>query len=166
MLAAPRLARHDTRHGHRQRQLAALLRASVERSLEKAHGESIGIIGAARSGLLVGKDPDDPTGNRRVLASTKCNLAVAPDSLAYHIETAPNGSSVIVWEGISEHTAASLLAVPLNSDDTFLSNFQITDIPADSGRPEGVKASFTLSTKTPNGATISQDFQTTNYLRK
>jgi RecA-family ATPase len=36
-------------------------------------GGSIGIIGAGRSGLLLAKDPDNP--DRRVLASTKCNLA-------------------------------------------------------------------------------------------
>src|SRR5207244_1306509 len=35
-------------------------------------GGSIGIIGAARSGLLVARDPDNP--DKRVLASTKCNL--------------------------------------------------------------------------------------------
>src|SRR5262249_22936941 len=36
-------------------------------------GGSIGIIGAARSGLLVARDPDDP--ERRVFAVTKSNLA-------------------------------------------------------------------------------------------
>lgn len=32
--------------------------------------------------------------------------------------------------------------------------------------PESVKASFTLSAKTPGGMTMSQDFSSTNYLRK
>jgi hypothetical protein len=72
-------------------------------------GGSIGIIGAARSGLLVGNDPLDETGVRRVLAATKANLAIAPPSLAYHLETADNGSLRVVWEGPTDHTAASLL---------------------------------------------------------
>ena len=41
-------------------------------------GGSIGIIGAARVGAVVAPDPDDPTGERRVLAITKCNLASEP----------------------------------------------------------------------------------------
>ena len=73
-------------------------------------GGSIGIIGAARSGLLVAKDPADPTDARRVLASTKANLALAPASLAYHLAPADNGSLRVVWEGPSDHTATSLLA--------------------------------------------------------
>ena len=40
-------------------------------------GGSIGIIGAARMGLLVGRDPDNP--EQRVLAFTKSNLARAPE---------------------------------------------------------------------------------------
>jgi len=73
-------------------------------------GGSIGIIGAARSGLLAAKDPDDPTNKRRVLAVTKCNLAVdTTEALAYHLE--PCGRAVrAVWEGASEHTQQTLLA--------------------------------------------------------
>jgi hypothetical protein len=44
---------------------------------------SIGIVGAARSGLLVAPDPDDDS--RRILASSKSNLAKEPDALAYRI---------------------------------------------------------------------------------
>lgn len=47
-------------------------------------GGSIGIIGAARSGLLVAKDPDDE--NRRVLASTKSNLGPLAPSLRFAVE--------------------------------------------------------------------------------
>lgn len=73
-------------------------------------GGSIGIIGAARSGLLVCKDPDRP--DYRILASTKCNLAKLPPSLAYALETAPNDALRISWKGVSAHTAESLLAAP------------------------------------------------------
>ena len=72
-------------------------------------GGSVGIIGAARSGLLVARDPDDPTGARRVLASTKANLAGATIALTYQLTSADNGTLRVVWEGPSEHTATSLL---------------------------------------------------------
>jgi hypothetical protein len=78
-------------------------------------GGSIGIIGAARSGLLVCKDPDNP--DHRVLASSKCNLAKLPPSLAYALDTAPNGALRIGWIGPSAHTAESLLAVPRDDED-------------------------------------------------
>ncbi|MCL4309922.1 MAG: AAA family ATPase [Actinomycetota bacterium] len=77
-------------------------------------GGSIGIIGAARSGLLVGRDPgQEENGEGRVLASTKCNLAAKPESLSFHLEAAEvNGipTSRIVWDGASSHDANTLLA--------------------------------------------------------
>lgn len=78
-------------------------------------GGSIGIIGAARSGLLVAKDPDVP--ERRILASTKCNLAQLPPSLAYDLSTAENGALRIGWMGPSPHTAESLLAGPKDDEE-------------------------------------------------
>jgi hypothetical protein len=78
-------------------------------------GGSIGIIGAARSGLLVAKDPDNP--DRRILASTKCNLAKLPVSLAYDLSTADNGALRIGWMGDSPHTAESLLAASRDDED-------------------------------------------------
>jgi hypothetical protein len=78
-------------------------------------GGSIGIIGAARSGLLVAKDPDNP--DRRVLASTKCNLAKMPASLAFDLSTADNGALRVGWIGESTHTAESLLAAPRDDED-------------------------------------------------
>jgi hypothetical protein len=73
-------------------------------------GGSIAFIGAVRSGLLVAKDPEDDSGLRRIIASTKSNLALAPQALAYHIETAENGAARIVWDGATGHTASGLLA--------------------------------------------------------
>jgi hypothetical protein len=63
----------------------------------------------------VGKDPDNP--DHRDLASTKCNLAKLPRSLAYALDTAPNGALRIGWIGPSSHTAESLLAVPPDDED-------------------------------------------------
>ena len=71
-------------------------------------GGSIGIIGAARCGLLLAPDPDDP--QRRILASTKDNLGLTPPSLAFRLVPVP-GSQVasIAWDGESPWTAHQLL---------------------------------------------------------
>ena len=90
-------------------------------------GGSIGIIGAARSGLLVARNPADPTGARRVLASTKANLVHTPPALAYRLATADGahgaGSLRVVWEGPTDQTASSLLdasAAPARHEPTAL----------------------------------------------
>ena len=57
-----------------------LNKASGGNSLYRGGG-SIGIIGAARSALLVGKDPDDES--RRVLAMNKSNLSSPAPSMAF-----------------------------------------------------------------------------------
>ncbi len=77
-------------------------------------GGSIGIIGAARSALLVAKDPENE--NRRILAGIKSNLAPLPPSLSYTIENI-DGIPKIVWGGVTNHTADALLAVPSNPEE-------------------------------------------------
>jgi hypothetical protein len=71
-------------------------------------GGSIGIIGAARCGLLLAADPDDP--ERRILAATKGNLGRPPPSLAFRL-VAPPGSHVarVVWNGESQWQGDQLL---------------------------------------------------------
>jgi hypothetical protein len=78
-------------------------------------GGSIGIIGAARSGLIVAEDPQD--GDRRILASQKSNLARSAPSLAFSLEDAENGAVRVVWRGESPLGAAELLAARTNGDD-------------------------------------------------
>jgi hypothetical protein len=78
-------------------------------------GGSIGIIGAARSGLLVARDPDNT--DRRVLASTKCNLARLPPSLTYALEPTPDGALRVGWQGECAYTAESLLAAPRDDEE-------------------------------------------------
>lgn len=71
-------------------------------------GGSIGIIGAARAGLLVAADPEDE--HRRILAVTKCNLAAPVSALAFRL--APDeehGCARVEWDGETAHTAAQLL---------------------------------------------------------
>jgi RecA-family ATPase len=71
-------------------------------------GGSIGIIGAARSGMLVAPDPHDAA--RRVLAMTKHNLAPPADSLAYRLVPAePYAVARVQWEGTVASSADDLL---------------------------------------------------------
>lgn len=79
-------------------------------------GGSIGIVGAARAGLLVAPDPDDP--DRRVLASIKSNLGAQPDSLTYRLVSSGDyGVARVQWEGVTAHSARALLAPADDSDD-------------------------------------------------
>lgn len=73
-------------------------------------GGSIGIIGAARSGLLVGEHPEED--GLRVLAGQKSNLSPPPDSLAYRIVTAANGHARVEYVGRTEARADALLRAP------------------------------------------------------
>jgi hypothetical protein len=74
-------------------------------------GGSIGVLAVARSGLLVAADPDDATGERRVLAVAKGNLEGSVPSLGFTLEGgAARGAPRVVWQGPVEQTAASLLA--------------------------------------------------------
>jgi len=81
-------------------------------------GGSIGIIGAARSGLLIGKDPDDDTGRVRVLVRSKGNLSAQPPALRYELVPAEgHGCARVLWLGVSPHTAATILAEPVAAAD-------------------------------------------------
>lgn len=60
---------------------------------------------------------------------------------------------------------AAAPALPLNNCNVQVTNLAF--VHAGSGtNPESLTASFTLSMKTSNGSTITQDFSTTKYLRK
>ncbi|GEE01124.1 hypothetical protein nbrc107696_15700 [Gordonia spumicola] len=80
-------------------------------------GGSIGIVGAARAGMLVAADPDDETGKVRVLASTKSNLGPAPESLRYQLVSA-EGTDVarVDWLGVDGRDARELLSEPTFDD--------------------------------------------------
>lgn len=77
-------------------------------------GGSIGIIGAARSALLVARDPDNP--DKRVLASVKSNVAKLAPSLSFDLSPYQGGLR-IGWMGESSHDAESLLAAPMDGED-------------------------------------------------
>lgn len=78
-------------------------------------GGSIGIIGAARSALLVAPDPQE--GGRVVLAGVKANLARLAPSLAFAIRPADNGSTWVEWFGEVGYSAEALIATrPADAD--------------------------------------------------
>lgn len=82
-----------------------------------AGGGSIGVIGAARAGLLAAADPADETGTRRVLAVSKSNLAAMPSALAYEVVPAEeHGCARIRWTGLTHHRADDLLAIVDTAD--------------------------------------------------
>jgi replicative DNA helicase len=73
-------------------------------------GGSIGIIAAVRSGLLLAKDPDDPTG--LVLASFKSNVGPSPASLRLRlVSEVEYGPARVSW-GESCAITANRLLVP------------------------------------------------------
>jgi hypothetical protein len=79
-------------------------------------GGSIGIIGAARCGVLLAQDPEHPP--RRILAATKGNLGSPPASLAFHLETVPRlGVARVVWEGETPWTAEALLRATAEGEE-------------------------------------------------
>ena len=70
-------------------------------------GGSIGIVGAARAGYVVTRDPDRD--DVRVFASVKSNLANAPKSLAFRLVGAANGAVTVDWLGEDRRSASELL---------------------------------------------------------
>lgn len=69
---------------------------------------SMGIIGAARSGMMIAEDPDDS--DRRIFAMTKNNLKRRADNLVYTILENQNKQPYIEWQGMSSHSTAELLS--------------------------------------------------------
>lgn len=80
-------------------------------------GGSIGLIGAARSALLVAEDPDAPD-TRRILAPIKANNSAPAPSLAYTLQPTGNGAVRVSWEGEAEHGASDLLDRPTGEERT------------------------------------------------
>jgi DNA polymerase I-like protein with 3'-5' exonuclease and polymerase domains len=105
----------------------------IVRHFNKQSGESnpkyrgagtIGLLGLARSSLMVAPDPDDApeaggAGERRAFSRQKGNLAAAKDSPTwlYTISTTEEGVPYVEWLHKSPHTSRSLLRA-LDPEDT------------------------------------------------
>ncbi len=68
---------------------------------------SIGIIAAARTALIVARDPYEE--NRRTLATTKNNLSRKASNLSYQIVENESGIPYIQWLGENNYTLPTLL---------------------------------------------------------
>lgn len=91
---------------------------------------SLAFVAQARSVLLLAIDPEDESGQRRVLAPVKMNLCAHPPSLGLHF--AEDGG--LVWDGPVSKNAADLLALPADdSERTALAEAQefLRDLLAD-----------------------------------
>jgi AAA domain len=67
---------------------------------------SIGIIAAARIGLIVAHDPDDE--NKRILATTKNNLSKTASHLTYQVVENERGIPYIQWLGENQQPLRTL----------------------------------------------------------
>jgi hypothetical protein len=84
-------------------------------------GGSIGIIGAARVGLLVSWHPDEdqiPEGQRRrLLAVAKCNIGPKADTMVYRLAGPADDAAHVVWDGTAPIHAADLLVEPVSREE-------------------------------------------------
>lgn len=81
-----------------------------------AGGGSIGVVGRARVGLMVGYHPEDD--GLRVLAAVKNNLAEMPKPLGFRLEAHDVWSAASVrWTGPVDITANALLGGPARAED-------------------------------------------------
>ncbi len=83
-----------------------LTKGTSHNALYRGSG-SIGIIAAARTGLLVAQDPSDE--NKRILATTKNNLSQRATNLSYQIEENASGIPSLHWLGENHHPVSTLL---------------------------------------------------------
>jgi hypothetical protein len=83
-----------------------LNKGSSENPLYRGGG-SIGIIAAARTGLMVVKDPEDSS--RRILATSKNNLSERADNLTYTIVGNEEGIPSIQWLGVNHYALTTLM---------------------------------------------------------
>jgi RecA-family ATPase len=97
--------------------IAHLNKGSGDDPLQRLGG-SIGIAAAARSVLLLGRNPNDPNterGSKRVLAQVKTNLGEPSKSLAYTITPVTvreQQAATIEETGLSPYSGRDLLAQP------------------------------------------------------
>jgi hypothetical protein len=82
-----------------------LVKQLLLRAIHRGAG-SVGIIGAARTGLLVARHPDDP--DLRVLTAPKSNLVKEAPSLGFRVREDGEGRPVVEWVGPVDLSADDL----------------------------------------------------------
>jgi putative DNA primase/helicase len=86
------------------------LRKGEGSAIQRCAG-SVGIVGAARSVLLLSKEPDNE--GHCILAGVKSNLGpLAPSQRLQLVSSTIPGASLLLWRGDATHTADSLTSVP------------------------------------------------------
>jgi hypothetical protein len=99
----------------------------VRHLTKRSHGRSalrqgtgaMALIGAARTGFLVGRHPEEP--DRHLLACTKNNLAESAATLAYRIGREESAPPIVIWEGPVALTADALVPTAPTESGTALS---------------------------------------------
>jgi putative DNA primase/helicase len=86
-----------------------LRKTESKRAVHRGLG-SIGIIASARTGLVAGPNPADPSQN--ILAVTKVNPGVVAPSLGYRIQSDADGRAVVAWTGRAELSADTMNRSP------------------------------------------------------
>ena len=78
------------------------------RGIDPLYRGGLGILGAARAGLLVAQDPEDA--QARLLAPRKANLSALAPTLRFRLVGHPSHAAAMVqWEGTSTLSAAELI---------------------------------------------------------
>jgi hypothetical protein len=86
-----------------------LIKRESARALYRGAG-SIGLIGTARSGLLLARHPADE--DLRVLTSLKSNLSERPPTVGFRVRVTADGLPVIDWTGPVDLSADELCGRP------------------------------------------------------
>jgi type II secretory pathway pseudopilin PulG len=101
-----------------------------------------------------------PGVNTTCVSPASCALTVTKwDGSIGSVDIRLSGATMTLARGVNA-------AVPLSNTDVFISNLSFTHFHDGDSNPEGVRASFILSARTGDGRMISQEFSTTNYLRR
>ena len=102
--------------------------------------------------------------------SVSCDAGIASTFLSVAKYSPPNGNPLAIALSGTDMTLTqgSNPSQILNNSSVAVSNLDFIHAAAsgDGLVPESVCSSFTLSVKTPTGQTVSEDFSTTNFLRK
>ena len=120
-------------------------------------------------GFIIGKINWTLSGAQAVTAPTLPLTQACTESNTLAVIKWDTGMGVILIDMLSgniQMKRGGNPAVILNNSNVSINNLQFTHCKSGSGEQESIKANLTLTAKTPSGRDLSQDFSTTQYLRK